>query len=218
MIMKYIDSDKLKEKINEVRQDWLGDSTGLEVGEEAAELGAAECILDSVDDIINSLQQEAIEKEKARKLEYDESFNSYWRCVIGIISKKRALPTFKGQLLHDFKNELHTMKQIISITNHPEIHEGLFDILALVFATWGGYHFHPQKSDAEDSLNQGRSEISLEKFTDMINTFKARYEYPVSVPVNGAIGFIGRMFDQYPNVAKRWYDGLPKVVMDSEQG
>ncbi len=55
---KYIDAEKLKEKINEVRQDWLGDSTGLEVGESGAELGAAESVLDSIDDIIDSLQQE----------------------------------------------------------------------------------------------------------------------------------------------------------------
>ena len=56
--MKYIDAEKLKEKIDEVRQDWLGDSTGLEEGESGAELGAAESILDSIDEIIDSLQQE----------------------------------------------------------------------------------------------------------------------------------------------------------------
>lgn len=56
--MKYIDADKLKDKVNELRQDWLGSSTGLEVAEEGAELGAAESILDSIDDLIDSLQQE----------------------------------------------------------------------------------------------------------------------------------------------------------------
>ena len=55
--MKYIDADELKNKVNELRQDWLGSSTGLEVAEEGAELGAAESILDSIDDIIDSLQQ-----------------------------------------------------------------------------------------------------------------------------------------------------------------
>ena len=55
---KYIDAEKLIAKIKSVRQDWLGNSTGLEVGESAAELGAAECILDSIDDIIDSLQED----------------------------------------------------------------------------------------------------------------------------------------------------------------
>lgn len=56
--MRYIDVNKLIAEIKRVRQDWLGDSTGLEVGESAAELGAAESILDSIDDIISSLQKE----------------------------------------------------------------------------------------------------------------------------------------------------------------
>lgn len=57
-MVKYIDANKLKEKIDEIRQNWIGESTGLEVGESGAELGAAESILDSIDDVINSLQQE----------------------------------------------------------------------------------------------------------------------------------------------------------------
>lgn len=62
--MKHIDAEKLKEKINEVRKDWLGDSTGLEVGEFGAVLGAAESILDSINEIIDSLQQEQSDKPK----------------------------------------------------------------------------------------------------------------------------------------------------------
>ena len=55
--MKYIDVDKLQEELYKVRQYWLADSTGLEVGELGAELYGAECVLDSVDDIIKFLQQ-----------------------------------------------------------------------------------------------------------------------------------------------------------------
>lgn len=55
--MKYIDVDKLKEELYKVRQYWLADSTGLEVGELGAELYGAKCVLNSVDDIIKSLQQ-----------------------------------------------------------------------------------------------------------------------------------------------------------------
>lgn len=66
---KYIDAEKLKTKVNEVRQDWLGDSTGLEVGESAAELGAAESILDAIDEIIESLQQEQPEVDLKKEIE-----------------------------------------------------------------------------------------------------------------------------------------------------
>jgi len=66
---KYIDADKLKEKIDEIRQNWIGESTGLEVGEFGAELGAAESILDSIDDVINSLQQEQPEVDLEREID-----------------------------------------------------------------------------------------------------------------------------------------------------
>lgn len=69
MAKKYIDAEKLKEKIDEVRQDWLGDSTGLEVVERGAELGATESILDSIDDIIESLQQEQPEVDLEKEIE-----------------------------------------------------------------------------------------------------------------------------------------------------
>ena len=80
--MKYIDADELKSKINELRQDWLGNSTGLEVAEEGAELGAAESILDSLDDIIDSLQQERPDKQKddalEKELEQYRDFHGDW--------------------------------------------------------------------------------------------------------------------------------------------
>lgn len=66
---KYIDAEKLKTKVNEVRQDWLSDSTGLEVGEAGAELGAAESILDSFDGFIDSLQQEQPEVDLEKEMD-----------------------------------------------------------------------------------------------------------------------------------------------------
>ena len=73
---QYINAEKLKAKINEVRQDWLGDSTGLEVAEEGAALGAAESILDSIDDIIDSLQQEQPE------VDLDKEIKKIWdKCI-----------------------------------------------------------------------------------------------------------------------------------------
>ena len=106
------------------------------------------------------------------------------------------------------------MKQIVDLTNHPEINEGLFDKLALVFATWGGYHFHPNDSPTENSLQQDQPEVDLEKFTEKMNAWKARYNYPDNIPIKAAMAFTARMFYQYPNVARQWYDSLPKVTMD----
>lgn len=168
----------------------------------------------AVKNIIASLEQEAVEERKERERVYHESWATYWRCVINNIDNKRVLPTFKGQLLHDFKNELHTMKQIIGLINHPEIHEGLLDKLALVFAAWGGYHFHPSDTPAEDSLDEEQQEISLEKFSEKMDAWKARYNYPDNIPIKAAMAFTARMFYMYPNVAKEWYDNLPKVTMD----
>ena len=68
--MKYIDADQLKNKVNELRQVWLGNLMGLEVAEEGAELGAAASILDSIDDIIDSLQQEQPKDVSSEIAEY----------------------------------------------------------------------------------------------------------------------------------------------------
>lgn len=65
---KCIDAEKLIAEINKIRHDWLDDSTGLEVGEFGAELGAAESILDSIDDIIDSLQQEQPEVDLEKEI------------------------------------------------------------------------------------------------------------------------------------------------------
>ena len=147
---KYIDSEKLIAEITRIYNEHQCRST--ERYEDGIDDGYHDCC-DEIVAVITSLQQEAQEEEKVRKERYNESFMSYWKIVINTIDKKRALPSFKGKLLHDFKNELHTMKQIVGLINHPEIHEGLFDRLALVFAAWGGYHFHP-----EDALQQEQPE------------------------------------------------------------
>lgn len=57
-------------------------------------------------------------------------------------------------------------------------------------------------------------EVDLEKFTEKINTFQARYKHPEVASIKGAMAFMARMFYQYPNTARRWYDSLPKVTMD----
>lgn len=90
-------------------------------------------------------------KDKLAKWEQDneKTVIKYWQSVVRCIDEKRALPTFKGQVLHDFKNELNTIKQVMDLHNHREIPYFVIDKLALVFATWGGYHFHPTSAETE---------------------------------------------------------------------
>ena len=57
-------------------------------------------------------------------------------------------------------------------------------------------------------------EIELDKFTEKIKTFQGRYKHPESVSIKGAMAFMARLFYQYPNVARQWYDNLPKATMD----
>jgi len=57
-------------------------------------------------------------------------------------------------------------------------------------------------------------EVELEKFTEKIKTFQGRYKHPEIVSIKGAMAFMARMFYQYPNVARQWYDNLPKTTMD----
>ena len=57
-------------------------------------------------------------------------------------------------------------------------------------------------------------EIELDKFSEKIKTFQGRYKHPEIVSIKGAMAFMARLFYQYPNVARQWYDNLPKATMD----
>ena len=57
-------------------------------------------------------------------------------------------------------------------------------------------------------------EVNLEKFTEKIKTFQGRYKYPEIISIKGAMAFMARMFYQYPNVAREWYESLLKATMD----
>ena len=70
------------------------------------------------------------------------------------------------------------------------------------------------KNDIITSLQQEQSEVDLEKFTEKINTFQTRYKHPEITSIKGAMAFIARMFYQYPNVAREWYESMPKAIMD----
>ena len=65
-----------------------------------------------------------------------------------------------------------------------------------------------------DSLTQETSEISLEKFTEKMEDWKARYNHPDNIPIKATMAFTARMFYMYPDTAREWYDDLPKVTQD----
>lgn len=65
-----------------------------------------------------------------------------------------------------------------------------------------------------DYLQQEQSEVGLEEFTQKMNDWKARYNYPDNIPIKGTMAFTARMFYMYPKVAREWYDSLPKVTQD----
>ena len=79
-----------------------------------------------------------------------------------------------------------------------------------------------EKSFGEEVLERFREErdeqeqpkVDLKKFTEEIKTFQGRYKHPESVSIKGAMAFMARMFYQYPNVARQWYEQLPKATMD----
>ena len=66
-----------------------------------------------------------------------------------------------------------------------------------------------------DSLQQEQPDIDLDKFTEKIDTFTERYKNtPEQVSIKGAMAFMARMFYQYPDAAREWYENLPKAIMD----
>lgn len=67
------------------------------------------------------------------------------------------------------------------------------------------------------AVQQEQSEVGLEKFTEKIKTFQERYEHSVVIPIKGAMAFMARMFYQYPNIAREWYESLTKATMDKTE-
>ena len=65
-----------------------------------------------------------------------------------------------------------------------------------------------------NSLQQEQQEVDLKKFTEKMDAWKARYNHPDNIPIKATMAFTARMFYMYPNVAREWYDSLPKVSLD----
>ena len=56
--------------------------------------------------------------------------------------------------------------------------------------------------------------MTQEEFNKKIEEWKERYNYPENISVKGAIAFTMRMCIMYPELAKNYYDNLPKATQD----
>lgn len=63
-------------------------------------------------------------------------------------------------------------------------------------------------------LQQEHSDIDLEKFTQKMDDWKSRYNYPDSISIKATMAFTARMFYMYPDIARKWYNDLPKATQD----
>ena len=65
-----------------------------------------------------------------------------------------------------------------------------------------------------DALTPEYKSIDLDEFTEKMNAWKARYNHPDNIPIKATMAFTARMFYMYPDVARQWYDNLPKITQD----
>ena len=65
-----------------------------------------------------------------------------------------------------------------------------------------------------DALTPEYKSIDLDEFTEKMNAWKARYNHPENFSIKATMAFTARMFYMYPDVARQWYDNLPKVSLD----
>ncbi len=69
--------------------------------------------------------------------------------------------------------------------------------------------------DLIDSLQQKQAEnVELKEFVEKMDAWKARFNSPDDIPIKATMAFTARMFYMYPNVARQWYEQLPKTTMD----
>ena len=62
-----------------------------------------------------------------------------------------------------------------------------------------------------DTLIAEYKNMDLDKFTEKMNTWKTKYNH---TSVKATMAFTARMFYMYPDIAREWYEGLPKATMD----
>lgn len=107
------------------------------------------------------------------------------------------------------KNEIKRQADLYQDTYIDDMRDKLIDFIDACMPD-----IVAKEKTTEDSLQQETLKISLEKFTEKMENWKARYNYPDNIPIKATMAFTARMFDMYPDVARQWYDNLPKVTLD----
>lgn len=133
METKYINAEKLIAEIKKLKEPYRSYLSDFENGWREG----CDNVIDDILRKIDSLQQEAEEEREKKNDEMQKTSIEYRDSVIKHIEAKRKLPSLKGQLLHDFKNELNTMEQILNIKSWPQIQYAIFEKVALVFYDLG---------------------------------------------------------------------------------
>lgn len=107
------------------------------------------------------------------------------------------------------KNEIKKMAELYQDTFVDDMRDRLIDFIDACMPD-----IVPKEKTTEDSLRYNQIEMNLEKFAQMMNNWKVRYKYPDNIPIRVTMAFTARMFYQYPNVARQWYESLPKATQD----
>lgn len=106
------------------------------------------------------------------------------------------------------KAEIERLKQLNEISDDKNYAQYELDMAC-------GYDIACEEIlDSITYLQQETSEISLERFTEKMKDWKARFNCSDDIPIKATMAFTARMFYMYPDIARRWYDGLPKVTQD----
>ena len=215
---KYIDSDKLKKSVNRYRDNAKAAFNPIEDDADYYKGKIDAC--EDIQEFITSLQQEQPEVDLVEEITRFFSKNPipHEHLTDWPLLKNTALYFYNiGRYSRHVKPEVDLEEEIdsewakcnpidegmgVEVAN---IHIEAFDIITRHFYELG-------LNTKKDKLPE--IEIELDNFTNKVDTFMARYKYPESISIKGAMTFMARLFYQYPNVARQWYDNLPKTTMD----
>lgn len=216
--MKYIDSEKLKAKIKGLQCE-----QGFEDGE--TERGYQIAIKDILR-AISSLQQEQPENwnDKCREDEPQTRFAFYTyededgvlylsNVFVEEISRNKGFGTKILTAAEKVAETIGATTIRLKVKRNSQANDW-YRKNGYGYLTFEGEYDWLEKNLEYLKPKQEQPEVDLEKFTDKIKTFQGRYKHPEILSIKGAMAFMARMFYQYPNVARQWYDSLPKATMD----
>ena len=138
--------------------------------------------------------------------------------TFGEEQKDLALQNLCGNLLHF----IDSLRQEQSIEKDSLTWQDINELERII----NNVHYEFRNGIGEESFgklvlerfNEGkdapRPEIDLEKFTEAMDAWRARYNLPDNITIKATMAFTARMFYMYPDVAREWYDNLPKATMD----